>query len=172
VVIAAQSEEIEVRSFVRHLRQSGQLTVGLILRALLSGNISLFEEALSDLSGVSLDRVRTVVEDGVRGAFQALYDRAGLPESAFPAFREALEALQEASYLVAAPGGQGQLKRGMIERVLMGCDCGELGDTAPLLSLLRRFATEAAREEARLYCEELVAEDAILIGTAADRAAA
>jgi hypothetical protein len=28
------------------------------------------------------------------------------------------------------------------------------------LILLRRFATESAREEARMFCEELVAEDA------------
>ena len=33
------------------------------------------------------------------------------------------------------------------------------GDLAPLLTLLRRFATEAAREEARLFCDELVAEN-------------
>ena len=31
-----------------------------------------------------------------------------------------------------------------------------LGELAPLLTLLRRFATEAAREEARLFCDELV----------------
>jgi len=29
------------------------------------------------------------------------------------------------------------------------------------LILLRRFATESAREEARLFCDELVAEDMI-----------
>jgi hypothetical protein len=28
----------------------------------------------------------------------------------------------------------------------------------PLLILLRRFATESAREEARLFCDELVGE--------------
>ena len=32
----------------------------------------------------------------------------------------------------------------------------EQGDIEPLLMLLRRFATEAAREEARMFCEELV----------------
>ena len=31
----------------------------------------------------------------------------------------------------------------------------------PLLILLRRFATESAREEARLFCDELMAEDAV-----------
>jgi hypothetical protein len=37
--------------------------------------------------------------------------------------------------------------------------------------LLRRFATEAARDEARRYCEDLVAEDYGYAG-AQDRAAA
>jgi hypothetical protein len=46
----------------------------------------------------------------------------------------------------------------MIERVLTRCENEEFGDIAPLLTLLRRFATEAAREEARLFCDELVAE--------------
>ena len=46
----------------------------------------------------------------------------------------------------------------MVERVLTGCSKEALGDVAPLLTLLRRFATEAAREEARLFCDELVAE--------------
>ncbi len=46
----------------------------------------------------------------------------------------------------------------MIERVLTGCGKEALGELAPLLTLLRRFATEAAREEARLFCDELVAE--------------
>ena len=31
----------------------------------------------------------------------------------------------------------------------------------PLLILRRRFATESAREEARLFCDELMAEEAI-----------
>jgi hypothetical protein len=45
----------------------------------------------------------------------------------------------------------------MIERVLTGCANEALGEVAPLLTLLRRFATEAARDEARLFCDELVA---------------
>jgi hypothetical protein len=30
------------------------------------------------------------------------------------------------------------------------------GDVEPLMTLLRRYATEAAREEARMFCDELV----------------
>jgi hypothetical protein len=47
----------------------------------------------------------------------------------------------------------------MVERVLTGCADEELGDIEPLMTLLRRFAAEAAREEARMFCDELVADD-------------
>ena len=56
------------------------------------------------------------------------------------------------------PGGASRLKRRMIERVLTSCAKEALGDVEPLLTLLRRFAAEAAREEARLFCDELVAQ--------------
>ena len=51
----------------------------------------------------------------------------------------------------------------MIERVLTRCEDAHVGELAPLLTLLRRFATEAAREEARLFCDELVAADAFAV---------
>jgi hypothetical protein len=47
----------------------------------------------------------------------------------------------------------------MIERVLTRCEDGEFGELAPLTTLLHRFATEAAREEARLFCDELVSDE-------------
>ena len=57
---------------------------------------------------------------------------------------------------VGEPGGAVRLKRRMIERVLTGCEKEALADLEPLMMLLRRFATEAARDEARLFCDELV----------------
>jgi hypothetical protein len=47
----------------------------------------------------------------------------------------------------------------MVERVLTRCADESSVDIEPLLTLLRRFAAEAAREEARMFCEELVAAD-------------
>jgi hypothetical protein len=48
----------------------------------------------------------------------------------------------------------------MVERVLTHCGTDQQA-AEPLLILLRRFATESAREEARMFCEELVADAAI-----------
>jgi uncharacterized protein (DUF2336 family) len=157
VILAALSPDTEVRPLIRHLRETGQLTAGMILRALLSGNVRMFEEALADLSGLPLPRVEGLVQQAGSG-FRALHQKAGLPASTYPAFREAVEAMREAG-AAGELGGSARLKRRMIERVLTRCEQEVLGDIEPLLTLLRRFATEAARDEARMFCRDLVAPD-------------
>jgi len=161
LALAAETPYDEVADLMRHLRQSGQLTAGLILRALLSGNVVLFEEALGELSGLPLDRITGYIHDKSISGFRALYRKAGLPDSAYPAFREAIAAMRD-GILVGEQGGVARLKRGIVERVLARC-AGEHGhELVPLLALLRRFAVEAAREEARMFCDDLVAEDYVI----------
>jgi uncharacterized protein (DUF2336 family) len=158
ISIAARSRGDDMQGLVQHLRATGQLNAGLILRALLSGNLELFEAALAQLAGLPLARVTALVHDRGNASLQALLIRAGLPESTFAAFRVALEAGRETGY-VDTTGGAERLRRRMVERVLTHCETD--GKSAePLLILLRRFATESAREEARMFCEELVADEA------------
>ena len=157
--IAARSRGDEMRGLIAHLRETSQLTAGLILRALLSGNLELFDAALAELSGLPQARVTALLHDRGATGLQALLKRAGLPESTFAAFRVALEACYETGFVDDAPGAA-RLRRRMVERVLTHC-ATDRDATGPLLILLRRFATESAREEARLFCDELVAEDAI-----------
>ncbi len=159
VVLAAETPYEEIGALVQHLRASGQLTAGMILRALLSGNVVLFEEALAELSGVPLDRAAGYIHDRNISGFRALYAKAGLPDIAYPAFCEAIKAMREGA-LIGEQGGVGRLKRRMVERVLAACSQEREADLS-LLALLRRFAVEAAREEARLFCEDLVADDAL-----------
>jgi uncharacterized protein (DUF2336 family) len=156
VTLAAASPECEIRPLIRHLRESGQLNAGLVLRALLSGNVEMFVEALAELSDMPLARVSALVHDKGSSGLRAVLDEAGLPASTYPAFREAVEALREGGF---DPGGATRLKRRMVERVLTRCADEPGVDIAPLMTLLRRFAAEAAREEARMFCEELVGDD-------------
>jgi uncharacterized protein (DUF2336 family) len=156
VTLAGTSESAEVRPLVRHLRESGQLNSGLVLRALLSGHLLLFEEALAELSGLPLSRVAALVHDRRGTGFRALYDKAGLPATMFAAVCIALETMREGGF-ASEIGGPTRLKRRMVERVLTSCETMASSEIEPLLVLLRRFATEAAREEARLFCDELVA---------------
>jgi uncharacterized protein (DUF2336 family) len=158
VALAAETPYEEVGHLVQHLRQSGQLTAGMILRALLSGNVVLFEEALTELSGVPIDRVTSYIHDRNISGLSALYRKAGLPDLAYPAFREAIAAMRE-GVLYGEQGGVARLKRGMVERVLEACAADRNPEQAALVALLRRFAVEAAREEARMFCDDLVAND-------------
>jgi uncharacterized protein (DUF2336 family) len=161
VALAADTSYDEVGAFVQHLRHSGQLTAGMILRALLSGNVVLFEEALAELSSIPIDRVTAYVHDKNISGFRALYRAAGLPEVAYPAFREALAAMR-AGLLIGEQGGASRLKRRMVERVLDACSHERGEEAASVLALLRRFSVEAAREEARLFCDDLVADACII----------
>jgi len=158
LALAADTPYDEVAELMHHLRQSGQLTGGMILRALLCGNVVLFEEALAELSGLPADRVASYIHDKNISGFHALYRKAGLPDMAYPAFREAITAMRD-GILVGEQGGVARLKRRMVERVLSRCSSERGPEMASLLALLRRFAVEAAREEARMFCDDLVAND-------------
>jgi uncharacterized protein (DUF2336 family) len=154
--VAARTRGEEMMALVRHLRAAGQLNTSLILRALLSGNMELFEAALTELSCLPASRVAALVHDRGGTSLNALLAKAGLPKTTFPAFRSALEAGHEVGF-VGTVGGATRLRRRMVERVLTQCDTGTGSDA--LLILLRRFATESAREEARLFCDELADEN-------------
>jgi len=155
--IAAHSRGEELRGLVRHLRATSQLTAGLILRALLSGNFELFETALSELADLPLARVSALLNDRGVAGLNALLRRAAIPESTFDAFRAALDVCHETGFADTA-GGAANLQRRMVERVLTHC-ATDRDAAEPLLILLRRFATESAREEARQFCDEAMAQD-------------
>jgi uncharacterized protein (DUF2336 family) len=118
----------------------------------------MFEEALAELADMPVARVSGLIHDGGFAGLRALFDKADLPASTHPAFKEAIEAMREGGF-VDTPSGAARLQRRMIERVLTRCENEEFGELAPLTTLLHRFATEAAREEARLFCDGLVFED-------------
>jgi uncharacterized protein (DUF2336 family) len=160
--IAARTRGEDMRGLVQHLRMTSQLTAGLILRALLSGNLELFEAALAELSDLPQARVSALLHDRAAAGLNALLRRAGLPESTFAAFRVALEVCHENGFVDTA-GSAARLRRRMVERVLTHCETDREA-AEPLLILLRRFAMESARDEARLFCDELRAgESAALV---------
>jgi uncharacterized protein (DUF2336 family) len=126
---------------VRHLRESGQLTTGLVLRALLAGEMDFVFAAFSELTGVEQARVERLLQDPARAAFRALYHDAGFPLSTYSAFREAFEAWSELRETgVSGPAA----RRHVAERALSHTE-GEAGGAK---SLLQRAVTEAAREQA------------------------
>ena len=137
VALAADTPYDELGDLVRHLRQSGQLTAGMLLRALLSGNVVLLEESLAELSELAARAGGEPFCTTKRWAACARStERPGCPNWRIPAFRDALAGLRE-GYAIGEPGGAARLKRRLTERVLMLCS--EERCQPSLLALLRRF---------------------------------
>src|ERR1700751_3241751 len=77
LTIAARSRGEDVQGLVNHLRETGQLTAGLVLRALLSGNLELFEAGLADRAELPLARVSLLLHERRGASLEALLRRAG-----------------------------------------------------------------------------------------------
>lgn len=155
IVLSAEADDHGMRRLMRHLRVSRQLTPALILRALLSRNMVLVESAFAELADYPHRRVAGILREGRMG-FQALFKRAGLPDSVQPAFVAALSVMKEARAGGAESGAH--LSRRMIERVLSACSTLPEREAGKLLALLRRFQAEALRDEGRAQAESMIAQ--------------
>lgn len=156
IMFAATASDDDVRRIVRARITDERLTVAYLVRAVCMGNISLVAHAFSELSGVHFDRVETVLTQDRKSAFRAIYDRAGLPNSAFKVFDIAISAwrdlLKSSSQL-----NQARLPFLVTKEVLAQCHSGKSEVVDDLLVLLRRLSAEAARESARSKAVEITA---------------
>ena len=157
LAFSADAHPVDLARLVAHLKACGQLNAGLLLRAILSGQMAFAETALADLAGLPARRVAGLMQDAPAAAFAALHRKAGLPPVLLPAFTAALSAWREASQGGIARTGAG-LSRLMIERALTACEAMPFAEAQGVMALLARFEAEAAREEARVIARELAAE--------------
>ena len=160
VKIAAETagETNEILNFVAHLRRSGQLTAGLLLRGLLCGNKHLLETALCELSGLAMPRVMGLVAASKSAGFAALYRKAHMPERLLPAFIAGLEAVAKSRC-----GGpmNARLQGPIVASVLHACASVNHGELDQLIAALRRLEAEAARNEAREFRRATAASHAL-----------
>jgi uncharacterized protein (DUF2336 family) len=162
VTLAADAREADMRALIEHLRAAGQLSTALVLRAICTGNIRFFEEALASLAGLPASRVYAFVADGREAALDAVYRKAGIPERTVPAFRAAIATYKELE-LDGQAGDGVRFSRRMIERVLTRYQDFAADERDDLLTLLRRFAAEAARDAARAYALETRQQPAVAL---------
>ncbi|HVV92567.1 MAG TPA: DUF2336 domain-containing protein [Hyphomicrobiales bacterium] len=157
LAIAARAPDESVTALVGHLRASRQLTPVLLLRAALAGQGALVDAGLAQLSGLPFERVRALVSVGSEAGLVALLRKAGLPAATHAAFAAAL-ANRGTAY-------GDRLDRDLVEHALAAHCAGAGRALDPVAALLRRFAAEAAREEA-LDRAAIEAEDEIQLSAA------
>ena len=152
VRIARECAPDELVELFEHLRQRGFVNLALLMRSLLSGDLSLFETALASLSGAPPRRVAGFLAQWRGRGFAALYLKSGLPETYLPAFRAALGALAE-----GVPSEREGVCKALALRAIERCENLRDPALAPVVSLMWRLAGEGAREEARGFAEEAAA---------------
>ncbi|WP_316859884.1 DUF2336 domain-containing protein [uncultured Cohaesibacter sp.] len=139
----------EMIALVEHLRLSGQLTADILVRGLCMGNVDLFVAAMTSLTNLSETRIRACVSDPSEGVVTALCKKAGISERVAPAILSSLEAYNRLSdnHGVALP--RSRFARLMVDQILGDYNGIAEDEMDDLLALLRRFATQIARDEAR-----------------------
>ena len=111
------SSDAELERLVEQLYRGRRLTPWLILRALCMGDTVFFEISLAKMANVSVQKARALIHDKKRAGLKSIFQRAGLPDRLFPAFRAALEVAGETDY-DGGPNDRERLVERMIERLL------------------------------------------------------
>jgi uncharacterized protein (DUF2336 family) len=158
LTLAATASEEDLAELARHLRQSGQLTARLLLRAMVLGHMDLAAALVAELSGIDRRRASGLLS-GSRGAgFAAVYRKAGLPARLERVFVEVVDAHREILKRDGFTMGP-RLARDVAARVLEHCAVLSQPGFETLGMMLRRIEAEAAREDARQRHQARAVED-------------
>jgi uncharacterized protein (DUF2336 family) len=150
--IFSSCERHERAELMRVVRADGALTPALLLRSLLTGERDLFAVALAELSALPLSRAAAFLLEPSGEGFAALARQAGLRSGVLPAFRAALGAIN--AHVGRAGDG---LKLTLVQTVIDECEGHDNPALAKVLTLLWRFAAEAARAEAADFARDAAA---------------
>jgi uncharacterized protein (DUF2336 family) len=80
---------------VAKLHTDGQLTPARVLEALCSGDVRFAEDAMAEIAGISAEKAGLLMHDASPFGLKAIYRQCGFPEQLFPAFRVAIDMVQE-----------------------------------------------------------------------------
>lgn len=157
VELAAGCTPGERLALIAQLDAEGHLSAGLILRALVGGDLDFLEDCLAYLSGLPRQRVARLFRDPRSPGFRALYERAGLPANLLSGFRIAVGAVS-AAVDQGVDLTQPASRKRVIEQVLAAYSAEEGRDLDDLAGLMSRLADDAGREEARaVYWQDAAA---------------
>jgi uncharacterized protein (DUF2336 family) len=107
----------DLKAFAAHLASAERLTPSLLLRALAQGHIGFFEHGVAELAGVPHHRTWLMIHDAGPLGLRAIYERAGLPNRLFTAFRAGVDTYHGMEF-DGAPGDRERFQERMLQRFL------------------------------------------------------
>lgn len=146
----------EIPALVEHLRLAGRLTPAFLMHTLCIGNIEFFAAAIGSVSGVSDDRVRSILVDGRRNAIVALYTSGGLDSTVAEVFVSATLLWRQATRVDTSPSAL-RITESLVDQ---HAGAGEGGAVSDLLMLVERMNLEFRRQAAKDYAVSMTYEAA------------
>jgi uncharacterized protein (DUF2336 family) len=107
----------DLKAFAAHLAAAERLTPSLLLRALAQGHIGFFEHGVAELAGVPHHRTWLMIHDAGPLGLRAIYERAGLPNRLFAAFRAGVDTYHGMEF-DGGPGDRERFQERMLQRFL------------------------------------------------------
>ena len=155
ISIANESPETDLADLVKTLSEGEELSAGLLIRAVASGQTEFFIEALSSLATLPRDRVSSLILSGRGSGIRAILEKAGLPAKTHPVFTAAINVIRDAEH---EPGPRNDYRRAthLIDAIVTQYGSNTDRELDQILALLRRVATDARREAARGYVAQVM----------------
>jgi uncharacterized protein (DUF2336 family) len=142
-LLGQETEEEDVMDLVRQLYQNGRLTSSIILRAICMGDMRFGEAAMATMANVPLVNAQTLIHDSGHLGLKAIYDKAGLPNQLYPAFRTAIDVVREMEY-DGRENDRERFRQRAIERILTRYEDVDAEDLDYLLNKLTELGQALA----------------------------
>ncbi|HEX2581409.1 MAG TPA: DUF2336 domain-containing protein [Dongiaceae bacterium] len=134
----AVTADEDITPMLEAMHRENRLTTTLLMRALLVGDLALFEQALAIRSGLTIINTRALIHDRGRLGLESICKKADIPPRFIPAIRAAIAAVDE----IELDGQAFDLerhRRRVIERLLTQANVLNAEDSDYLIDKLRRL---------------------------------
>jgi uncharacterized protein (DUF2336 family) len=139
--VLAEAHEAELDRVLPFLLRKKLLTSSLILRAAIVGEMRFVDRALSQLSGIPLQRVQGLLYQRGSPNFRAVFNRCGLPAGCFHLIRAAIAVecgIRESGEDVSSDAFGSRV----VESIMAGFDGISMEEKLRLLSYVAEFGTD------------------------------
>jgi uncharacterized protein (DUF2336 family) len=139
--VLAEANETELDQVLPFLLKKKLLTPSLMLRAAVVGEMRFIDRAISQLSGIPLQRVQGLLYQSGSPNFRALFNRCGLPAGCFHLMRAAIAVecgIRESGENVSSDAFGSRI----VESIMAGFDHITMDEKLKLLTYVAEFGTD------------------------------
>ena len=141
-LVLCDADPREIGRLAARLNGENRLTPTLLLLALCTGNVTLFEAGVAVRADIPIASARALIADDGPAGFRDLYRRADLPAELFPAFRAAVDVVVRDVGEDGTASRERRMRR-IVDRLLLDYDDIAPGELETAMYQLQRHMTNS-----------------------------